>query len=259
MDEMKEQTNFELPKNGVPSNKKPVLACSDINLELGGRLILEDVGCEVYQGEVLGILGPNGAGKTSLLEVLSGRYRPQLGQVFFNGRDIGKLPIHKRAEIGLARMYQMPVIPYSLSVYDVLRAARKAFKPRLSQYMAEWACDLVGLKVAGDVPAGALYTLDRRKLFLACLLMRRPVVMLLDEPASGLINVEIDEIDIIIRLIAKELNIGVVVVEHRLELLAAIAERVMVLNLGMKIAEGPPETVFQNPTVQAAYFESPTL
>ena len=259
MDEMKERANFELPQDGVPSNKKPVLACSDITLELGGRIILEDVGCEVNRGEVLGILGPNGAGKTSLLEVLSGRYRPQLGQVFFNGRDIGKLPIHKRAEIGLARMYQMPVIPYALSVYDVLKAARKAFKPRLSQYMAEWACDLVGLKVASDMPAGALYPLDRRKLFLACLLMRRPVVMLLDEPASGLINVEIDEIDIIIRLIAKELNIGVVVVEHRLELLAAIAERVMVLNLGMKIAEGPPETVFQNPTVQAAYFESPTL
>lgn len=256
---MRERTNFELSKDGVPLNKKPVLVCSDINLELSGRLILEDVGCEVYRGEVLGILGPNGAGKTSLLEVLSGRYRPQLGQVFLNGRDISKLPIHKRAEIGLARTYQMPVIPYALSVYDVLKAARKAFKPRLSQYMAEWACDLVGLKVAGDMPAGALYTLDRRKLFLACLLMRRPVVMLLDEPASGLINVEIDEIDIIIRLIAKELNIGVVVVEHRLELLAAIAEQVMVLNLGMKIAEGPPEKVFQNPTVQAAYFESPTL
>jgi len=259
MDEMKERKIFELPKDGVPSTQKPVLACSDINLELSGRLILEDVGCEVYRGEVLGILGPNGAGKTSLLEVLSGRYRPQQGQVFLNGRDIGKLPIHKRAEIGLARTYQMPVVPYALSVYDVLKAARKAFKPRLSQYMAEWACDLVGLKVADDVPAGALYTLDRRKLLLACLLMRRPVVMLLDEPASGLINVEIDEIDIIIRLIAKELNIGVVVVEHRLELLAAIAEKVMVLNLGMKIAEGPPETVFQNPTVQAAYFESPTL
>jgi len=258
MDEVNAQIKSELPGDGSVPGTNAVLACTDINLKLGGRLILEDIGCQVCQGEVLGIVGPNGAGKTSLLEVLSGRYRPQMGQVFLNGRDIGKLPIHKRAELGLARTYQMPVIPYALSVYDVLKAARKAFKPRLSHYVAEWACDLVGLKVPEDTPAGALYTLDRRKLLLACLLMRRPAVMLLDEPASGLINVEIDEIDIIIRLIAKELDIGIIVVEHRLELLAAIAERVMVLNLGAKIAEGPPETVFENPTVQAAYFESPT-
>jgi branched-chain amino acid transport system ATP-binding protein len=235
----------------------PLLTCSGIDLELGGRLILEDVSCEAVRGEVLGILGPNGAGKTSLLEVLSGRYRPQSGQVYLNGRDICKLPIHKRAELGLARTYQTPVVPYGLCVADVLKAARKAFKPRLSQYMAEWACDIVGLKVPGHMLAGALYTLDRRKLLMACLLMRRPVVMLLDEPASGLINVEIDEIDLIMRSLTKELGMGLIVVEHRLELLAAIAERVMVLNLGQQIAEGPPEAVFNNPAVQAAYFEAP--
>ncbi len=235
----------------------PLLTCSGIDLELGGRLILEDVSCEAVRGEVLGILGPNGAGKTSLLEVLSGRYRPQSGQVYLNGRDICKLPIHKRAELGLARTYQTPVVPYGLCVADVLKAARKAFRPRLSQYMAEWACDMVGLKVPGHMLAGALYTLDRRKLLMACLLMRRPVVMLLDEPASGLINVEIDEIDLIMRSLTKELGMGLIVVEHRLELLAAIAERVMVLNLGQQIAEGPPVAVFNNPAVQAAYFEAP--
>jgi ABC-type branched-subunit amino acid transport system ATPase component len=159
----------------------------------------------------------------------------------------------------LARTYQTPVIPYLLSVNDVLKAARKAFKPYVNPYLAEWACDLVGLKVPGDLPSGSLLALDRRKLLLACLLIRRPTVILLDEPASGLINVEIDEIDSIIRLIAKELDIGIILVEHRLELLAAIAERVIVLNLGMKIAEGPPDAVFQNPTVRAAYFEAPTL
>jgi ABC-type branched-subunit amino acid transport system ATPase component len=235
----------------------PLLTCSGIDLELGGRLILEDVSCEAVRGEVLGILGPNGAGKTSLLEVLSGRYQPQSGQVYLNGRDICKLPIHKRAKLGLARTYQTPVVPYGLCVADVLKAARKAFKPRLSQYMAEWACDMVGLNVPGHMLAGALYTLDRRKLLMACLLMRRPVVMLLDEPASGLINVEIDEIDLIMRSLTKELGMGLIVVEHRLELLAAIAERVMVLNLGQQIAEGPPEAVFNNPAVQAAYFEAP--
>lgn len=242
--------------NTLKKEKQPVLSCSGITLEFVGRTILEDVECRVSKNEVLGVLGPNGAGKTSFLEVLSGRYTPVKGHVFLNGHDVSGRPIHKRAMSGLARTYQTPVVPYAQSVYDVLKAARKAFKPYLSQYMAEWACDLVGLKVPKDLLAGALDTLDRRKLLLACLLMRRPSVLLLDEPASGLINVEIDEIDLIIRLISKELGCGIIVVEHRLELLAAIAERVMVLNLGKKIAEGPPEDVFNDPTVQSAYFEA---
>ncbi len=246
------------PEYVLQANQDAVLSCSGVELRLGGRLILDDVGCKVFRGEVLGIIGPNGAGKTSFLEVLSGRYKPRNGEIYFNGRDISSLAIHKRAMLGMARTYQTPVIPYALSVYDVLKAARKAFKPYLSQYTAEWACDLVGLKVPQDVPAGALYTLDRRKLLLACLVMRRPLVMLLDEPASGLINVEIDEIDLIVRSISKELNMGLIVVEHRLELLAAIAERIMVLNLGKQIAEGPSDQVFKDRTVQSAYFEVPT-
>ncbi|WP_413838448.1 ABC transporter ATP-binding protein [Desulfobacula sp.] len=242
--------------NSPQMEKQAVLACSGITLQFGGRAILEEVDCHVSKNEVLGIIGPNGAGKTSFLEVLSGRYTPVRGHVFLNGHDVSSRPIHKRAMLGLARTFQTPVVPYAQTVYDVLKSARKAFKPYLSQYMAEWACDLVGLKVPKEMLAGALDTLDRRKLLLACLLMRRPCVLLLDEPASGLINVEIDEIDLIIRLISKELGCGIIVVEHRLELLAAIAERVMVLNLGKKIAEGPPQDVFNDPTVQSAYFEA---
>jgi branched-chain amino acid transport system ATP-binding protein len=241
--------------NTSKKEKQAVLECSGITLKLAGRTILEDVDCQVFKNEVLGIFGPNGAGKTSFLEVLSGRYHPQAGHVFLKGQDISNRPIHKRAMLGLARTYQTPVVPYALTIYDVLKAARKAFKPYLSQYMAEWACDLVALKVPKDLPAGTLDTLERRKLLLACLLMRKPHMLLLDEPASGLINVEIDEIDLIIRLISKELGCGIIVVEHRLELLAAIAERVMVLNLGKKIAQGPPEEVFNDQTVKSVYFE----
>jgi len=156
--------------------------------------------------------------------------------------------------LGLARTYQTPVIPGGLNVHDVLKAARKAFRPYISQYIAEWACEMVRLKVSSYLPAADLYTLDRRKLLLACLLMRRPSVLLLDEPASGLINTEIDEIDFIIRMITKELGICTIVVEHRLELLVALAERVKVINLGKQIAEGPPEAVFNDPAVLSVYF-----
>jgi ABC-type branched-subunit amino acid transport system ATPase component len=100
-----------------------------------------------------------------------------------------------------------------------------------------------------------LEALNRRKLLLACLLMRRPRVVLMDEPAAGLINSEIDELDAIIRHLAREMNMAVMLVEHRLELLSAIADRVVVLDLGKLIAEGKPETVFEDPRVRAAYFE----
>jgi branched-chain amino acid transport system ATP-binding protein len=102
-----------------------------------------------------------------------------------------------------------------------------------------------------------LDTLDRRKLLLACVLMRGPTVLMLDEPCSGLLQEEIDEIDEIIRTIRDETQASVIVVEHRLELLTAIAERVAVLDEGRKIAEGPPAEVFDDPVVRAAYFEAP--
>jgi ABC-type branched-subunit amino acid transport system ATPase component len=232
-----------------------MFSCEGIGLSLGGRRILDDLSMSVSRHEILGVIGPNGAGKTSLFEVLSGRYRPQRGRVRLNGTDITALPIHKRARLGIARTFQSPVVPTALSVAEVLKSAREAFSPWLTRHHAEWACHLVGLKVREDTPAGALETLNRRKLLLACLLMRRPKVVLMDEPAAGLINSEIDEIDAIVRVLAKEMGMAVVVVEHRLELLAAIADRIAVMDLGRKIAEGSPEHVFEDPKVRAAYFD----
>ena len=98
--------------------------------------------------------------------------------------------------------------------------------------------------------------MQRRKLLLACLLMRRPKVLLLDEPASGLIHAELEELDQVLRVLAHEMHIALLVVEHRLELLAALADEVVVLDLGRRIANGAPEHVFDHPDVRAAYFET---
>jgi branched-chain amino acid transport system ATP-binding protein len=140
-------------------------------------------------------------------------------------------------------------------VAEVFRAARQAYPPFLTRFHAEWAAEEVGLRVPMSALAGSLETLNRRKLLLACLLMRRPRVMLLDEPAAGLINSEIDELDGIIHHFAREIQVGVMLVEHRLELLSAIADRAIVLDLGRLIAEGDPGAVFEDPRVRAAYFE----
>jgi branched-chain amino acid transport system ATP-binding protein len=241
---------------GMTTDPVPALfGCEDIHIRLGGRPILEGVTVSIRPGEILGVVGPNGAGKTTLFEVLSGRYAPDRGRVMLGGRDITSLKLFARARLGLGRTYQSPVVPDALTVAEVFRAARQAHQPFLTRFHAEWAADQVGLRVPMSALAGSLETLNRRKLLLACLLMRRPRVMLLDEPAAGLINSEIDELDGIIRHFAHQMKVGVMLVEHRLELLSAIADHTIVLDLGKLIAEGDPGAVFQNPRVRAAYFE----
>lgn len=232
-----------------------LFGCKDICLTLGGRQILRDVSLEAHPGEITGLVGPNGAGKTSLFEVLCGRYTAESGTVTLDGRNVTREAFHRRARMGLGRTYQSPVVPASLTVGETFRAARKSFTPYLSRHDAEWAARLVHLRVPWDTPAAALGGFDRRKLLLACLMMREPKVLLMDEPASGLINAEIDELDLIIRNLVDEYAIGVVLIEHRLELLSAVADACVVLDLGEVIATGTPRQVFDDPRVKAAYFE----
>ncbi|MGB0505135.1 MAG: ABC transporter ATP-binding protein [Pikeienuella sp.] len=230
--------------------------CHDVSLSLGGRLILSGVGLEAKPGQILGLVGPNGAGKTSLFEVLCGRYTPDDGTVILDGRDVTRTPFHRRARLGLGRTFQSPVVPASLTVGEAFRAARKSHAPFLSRHDAEWAARLTRLHVPWDTPATALGAFDRRKLLLACLMMRQPKVLLMDEPASGLINAEIDELDLIMRQLVDEYAIGVILIEHRLELLSAVADACVVLDLGEVIATGAPREVFNEPRVKAAYFEN---
>jgi branched-chain amino acid transport system ATP-binding protein len=240
------------------TEQAPCFGCTGVSLSLGGRQILKDVSLSVQRGELLGLIGPNGAGKTSLFEVLSGRYHAQQGEVALDGKSLAGLDIFRRARLGVARTFQSPVVPNALTVGETFRAARKAYAPLMSVHDAEWAARLVRLEVPWDRIAGSLDTFDRRKLLLACLMMRRPRVLLMDEPASGLINTEISELDLLLRKLVDEYHIAVILIEHRLELLGAIADRVVVLDLGAVIAEGDPKGVFSDPAVRAAYFEGAT-
>ncbi|WP_158807996.1 ABC transporter ATP-binding protein [Beijerinckia sp. L45] len=244
---------------GVTATGSPqtaIFSCDTIKLDLGGREILKGISLAVAPGEVLGIIGPNGAGKTSLFEVLSGRIAPKSGKVWFDGSDITGLQLFQRARLGIGRTYQTPLVPEDLTVREVFKGARQAFAPYLTRHHAEWGMELVNLRVDEAMPANRLETLNRRKLLLACLLMRRPKLLLLDEPAAGLINAEVDELDHLIRLLSKEMSVSIIIVEHRIELLATIADRVMVMDAGEKIIEGDLDTVIADPRVHAAYFEN---
>ena len=246
----------ELTAHDAMANRSALFSCDGISLDLGGREILRDIKLHVDIGEVLGIIGPNGAGKTSLFEVLSGRMSPKSGTVRFKDRDVTSLPLYARARLGIGRTYQTPVVPDELTVGETFKAARQAYRPYCTKFDAEYGAELVGLHIEDDEPAARLDTLDRRKLLLACLLMRRPTMLLMDEPAAGLINSEVDEIDFLLRMLSKEMNISIAIVEHRIELLGTIADRVMVMDAGEVIAKGTMKDILADPKVHAAYFEN---
>jgi branched-chain amino acid transport system ATP-binding protein len=233
-----------------------LFSCDGLSLDLGGREVLRNISLDLHEGEVLGIIGPNGAGKTSLLEILSGRYRAKTGSVYFEGRDINGLSLFERARLGIGRTYQTPIVPEELTVGETMKAARQAFRPWLTRFDAEYSADLVHFRVPYDRPTVSPKTFERRKLLMACLLMRQPKVLLMDEPAAGLINAEIDEIDQVLRTLSKELNIAVLIVEHRIELLESVADRVIVMDAGEIIARGELAEIIDSPAVRAAYFET---
>jgi len=237
-------------------NAALLLTCENLSLDLGGREILRNIDVDIRSGEVLGVIGPNGAGKTSLLEILSGRYTPKTGNVFYKEKNINKLHLHKRARIGIGRTYQTPVVPEELTVEQTFKATRQAYKPYLTRFDAEYAADLVNFVVDESVLNSQLKTFNRRKLLLANILMKKPELLLMDEPAAGLINSEIDEIDEILRMLSKEMNIAVMIVEHRIELLDTIADRVIVMDAGEIIARGSLNEIINSPEVHAAYFEN---
>ena len=237
-------------------SETPFFSCEGLSLDLGGREVLSNIGLELRQGEVLGIIGPNGAGKTSLLEILSGRYAPKSGKVFLEGRDINNLSLFQRARLGIGRTYQTPIVPEELTVGETMKAARQAFRPWLTRFDAEYGANLVHFRVPYERPTVTLKTFERRKLMMACLLMRQPKLLLMDEPAAGLINAEVDEIDQILRMLSKEMNVAVLIVEHRIELLESIADRVIVMDAGEIIARGELAEIIDSPAVRTAYFET---
>ncbi len=233
------------------------LVCTDVRALYGGFVAVDGVSLSAEGGHILGVAGPNGAGKTTLFDVITGYHPADRGHVELNGQDITRLPVHRRARLGLARTFQSPIVPTDLTIGETLEAARIAWSPKLDAADVQPARALARFTTGDEVRCGGLDTLDRRKLLLTCMLMRKPTALLLDEPCSGLMQDEIDEMDAIIREVTAETGMAVVVVEHRLELLHAVAETVLVMDAGAVIAEGPPASVFEDPVVRAAYFDAP--
>jgi len=234
-----------------------MLSGQNIRKTYGAFVALGGVSISVEGGKILGVAGPNGAGKTTLFDVLTGRVKPDSGTVMLDGVDVTRQGAFKRARRGLARTFQAPLVPTSLTVGEALEVARTAYSPRIDKTDEAALRALTNFTAPDSKLAGSLDTLDRRKLLLCSVLLHKPKVLLLDEPCSGLLSDEIKEIETIIRRLVDETGMAACVVEHRLEILEALAGQVLVLDAGDEIALGSPHDVFQDPKVREAYFEAP--
>jgi branched-chain amino acid transport system ATP-binding protein len=248
---------------------QPILTTRDLGLSIGGATIVADVSLEVAAGELLGIIGPNGAGKTSLFNLLSGTYRPTAGRVELDGRDVTADPPFRRARAGLGRTFQVssvfPLLPVlenvrlaaEASLGGAMRIWRRASRVREPLERARAALARVGLGGREASLAGALSHGDKRKLELAMLLAAGPRVILLDEPMAGVSVEDVPELVELIRSVHADEGRTVLMVEHHMEVVTGLAQRIAVMHLGRLLAVDTPRAIMANPTVQEAYLGEP--
>ena len=246
---------------------------SDISLRFGGVQAIGNVSFDVRQGEVFAIIGPNGAGKTSMLNVITRVFDPNSGSIFFEGKDMTKLPRHKVVNSAIARTFQNIELFEGGTVLDNLLLGRHRFKH--GSFAAQWlwtpavraaeaqsrahvedVIELLDLMPHRNSPVAGLPYGVRKVVELARALATQPRLLLLDEPASGLNPEETRDLAFWIDDIQKDLGITVVMVEHDMSLVSDAADRVMCMNMGQVLALGTPEEVQADPAVIAAYLGS---
>jgi branched-chain amino acid transport system ATP-binding protein len=246
----------------------PILATRDLGLVIGGATIVAGVELEVREGELLAVIGPNGAGKTTLFNLVSGLLRPTSGHVELDGHDVTREPPFRRTRRGLGRTFQVSNVFPVLSAHENVRLAaeaalggtmriwRQASGVREAVDRAYWALGRVGLEGRGPVPAGLLSHGDKRKLELAMVLAGHSRVIMLDEPMAGVSMEDVPELVELIRSVHAE-GKTVLMVEHHMEVVTGLAERIAVLHHGSLLAVDTPDAIMRNQTVQQAYLGEP--
>jgi len=257
----------------VVSEDKTKLKLEHLDLSFGGVRALVDVSVEVREGEILSIIGPNGAGKTCILNCINGFYRPQSGDIHFEGQNITRLPSHRIARLGIARTFQNIELFSGLSVQDNLLAGRhfymagglagsvlggvyfgKAHREEVEQRrVIEEVIDFLEIEairkqVVGTVPYGL-----RKKVELGRALALQPKVLLMDEPMAGMNLEEKEDMARFVLDIYEERVNTIVLIEHDMGVVMDISDRVVVLDFGRKIAEGTPSEIKSDPNVIKAY------
>lgn len=235
-----------------------LLDLQKVRKSFGGVRALEDVSLQVREGEIVGLIGPNGSGKSTLINVATGYYPLDGGRIWFCGFDITGLPPHRRARLGLARTYQHPR-PFwqftardNVALGDLFGRNAQGRTPRAAQEAALRWLMVLGLEAAASEPVSALTLQERRLLELARVLASHPRAILADEVLAGLTVAEAERVMEALRRI-RDMGVGLLVVEHNIKAIRALADRMVVLHEGRVLTEGLPEQVLQDERVRQAY------
>jgi branched-chain amino acid transport system ATP-binding protein len=245
-----------------------LLEASGVSKSFAGIQALEDVSLDVQPNEIVGLIGPNGAGKTTFFNCLLGITKPDTGRIMFEGRDLSRVPTHRRARLGIARTFQRVELFTGMTLREHFLVAERARngkgalwkdllymgRPTKAEHeRAAAMLELLGLSALGDRPVESVSLGVGRLVEIGRALMLQPKLVLLDEPSSGLDRHETEALALRLRDVQREEGVAILLVEHDVELVRGLVKRVFVLDFGTLIASGPTADVFADAAVRKAY------
>jgi branched-chain amino acid transport system ATP-binding protein len=230
-----------------------LLAIEGLSKNFGGVRAVSDMALTVEPGVIFGVIGPNGSGKTTFLGMLSGTFRPSAGRISLDGRRIDGIAAHRTVELGIARTFQTTRLFMRWSLQRNIDIAGQTSRPGPVRAGDTSPLALTGLAERGASLCAGLSNAEQRLAMIAVALATRPRLLLLDEPAVGMSPAEAGALGRVIRRIRDETGVSVMIVEHNMHLMMGLADRILAMNAGRRLAEGTPEEIRRHPEVIAAY------
>jgi branched-chain amino acid transport system ATP-binding protein len=231
-----------------------MLKLDHVTIQFGGLTALKDVSFSMGADQVVGLVGPNGAGKTTLFNAISGLVKPSGGQIGFNGTEIGRKPLYARARLGIGRTFQIPQPMHELTVRENLLVAQRFGTGRVDSARIDQLLEFMDLtKVAERDAATGLALQELKRLEVAKALATEPKLLLLDEVLAGLETNGKRYFTAKLEQLQREFKLGILIIEHDIEVVSTLCQRIVVLNFGEILADGTPDAVFRDPEVMRSY------